>query len=36
MEPLGVKCRYTGRELDAGFFSRRRAINPSSSFSVNG
>jgi sarcosine oxidase subunit beta len=35
-EPLRVKCRYTGRELDAGFYSRLREINPSSSFSVNG
>jgi hypothetical protein len=31
-----VKCRYTGLELDAGFYSRRREINPDSSFSVNG
>jgi sarcosine oxidase subunit beta len=35
-EPVKVKCRYTGLELDAGFYSRLREINPDSSFSVNG
>jgi sarcosine oxidase, subunit beta len=35
-DPVKVKCRYTGLELDAGFYSRRREINPDSSFSVNG
>ena len=35
-DPVSVKCRYTGRELDGGFYSRLREINPSSSFSVNG
>ena len=27
---------YTGFELNAGFYSRNREINPESSFSVNG
>jgi hypothetical protein len=31
-----VKCRYTGLDLDMGFYSRKREINPNSSFSVNG
>ncbi len=35
-EPLKVKGRYTGVEMDLGFFSRNREINPDSSFSVNG
>ena len=35
-DPLKVKCRYTGLELDAGFYSRNREVNPNSSFSVNG
>jgi len=35
-DPLVVKGRYTGLELDLGSFSRNRAINPDSSFSVNG
>jgi glycine/D-amino acid oxidase-like deaminating enzyme len=35
-EPLKVKARYTGAELDLGFYSRRRQVNPDSSFSVNG
>jgi sarcosine oxidase, subunit beta len=35
-EPVKVKCRYTGLELDSGFYSRLREINPDSSFSVNG
>src|ERR671932_327914 len=35
-EPVKVPCRYTGLELDMGFYSRRREINPNSSFSVNG
>ncbi|HEY1597588.1 MAG TPA: FAD-dependent oxidoreductase [Thermoleophilaceae bacterium] len=35
-EPLQVKARYTGVELDSGFYSRNREINPNSSFSVNG
>ena len=35
-DPVKVKCRYTGLELDTGFYSRLREINPDSSFSVNG
>ena len=35
-DPLVVKGRYTGLDLDLGSFSRNRAINPDSSFSVNG
>ncbi len=35
-DPVKVKAVYTGLELDAGFYSRLREINPDSSFSVNG
>jgi len=35
-EPVSYKTRYTGMELNIGFYSRRREINPDSSFSVNG
>ncbi len=35
-DPLKVKTVHTGAELDAGFYSRLREINPNSSFSVNG
>jgi sarcosine oxidase, subunit beta len=35
-DPIRVTCRYTGLELDTGFYSRLREINPNSSFSVNG
>ena len=35
-EPLTVKAIYTGLELNMGFYSRNREINPNSSFSVNG
>jgi sarcosine oxidase subunit beta len=35
-DPVRVTTRYTGLELSAGFYSRNRAINPNSSFSVNG
>lgn len=35
-EPLTVRARYTGADLDLGFYSRRREVNPDSSFSVNG
>jgi sarcosine oxidase, subunit beta len=35
-DPVKVKARYTGVELDGGFYSRLREINPDSSFSVNG
>ena len=34
--PLKVKTVYTGLELNMGFYSRNREINPNSSFSVNG
>jgi sarcosine oxidase subunit beta len=34
--PFQFKMRYLGRNLDTGFFSRKREINPDSSFSVNG
>jgi len=34
--PVRVTARYTGLELNAGFYSRNREINPNSSFSVNG
>jgi sarcosine oxidase, subunit beta len=35
-DAVKVKARYTGLELDLGFYSRLREINPNSSFSVNG
>lgn len=35
-EPLKFKMKYTGYVLPVGFFSRKRAINKDSSFSVNG
>lgn len=35
-EPVQVKCRYTGRTLNAGFYSRLRKMNPESSYSVMG
>jgi sarcosine oxidase, subunit beta len=35
-EPLTVRGRYTGLELDMSMYSRRRAIDPNSSFSVMG
>lgn len=35
-DPVKVKGRYTGLELNLGSFSRNRQINPNSSFSVNG
>jgi len=35
-EPVKVRGRYTGLELDLGFYSRRRAVNRESSFSVLG
>jgi sarcosine oxidase subunit beta len=34
--PLTVTARYTRLELEVGFFSRLRAINPDSSFTVLG
>ena len=35
-DPLKVRGRYTGLEMDMGSFSRNREINADSSFSVNG
>jgi sarcosine oxidase subunit beta len=35
-DPVWVACEHTGVELDAGFYSRLREINTSSSFSVMG
>jgi len=35
-DPVKVTARYTGAELDMGFYSRLREINENSSFSVNG
>jgi sarcosine oxidase, subunit beta len=35
-DPVKVRAVYTGLELDAGFYSRLREVNPDSSFSVNG
>lgn len=35
-DPVQVKCRYTGLTLNAGFYSRRRAVIRTSSFSVRG
>lgn len=35
-DPVTITCPYTGVELNAGFYSRLRAINTDSSFSVRG
>ena len=35
-DPVKVRSVYTGLELNMGFYSRNREINPNSSFSVNG
>jgi len=35
-DPVRIRCRHTGVELDAGFYSRLREVNFQSSFSVNG
>lgn len=35
-EPMIFRLKYIGRDLDTGFFSRNREINPNSSFSVLG
>ena len=35
-DPVTYKTVYTGNELNIGFYSRNREINPESSFSVNG
>lgn len=34
--PLQFRMKYTGYTIDVGFYSRKREINPNSSFSVNG
>jgi len=34
--PVVVTGRYTGREIDVGFYSRNREVNPDSSMSVHG
>ena len=36
-DPVKVRARYNdGIDLDMGFYSRLREVNPNSSFSVNG
>jgi len=35
-DPVQFKMRYIGRTVNVGFYSRKRIINPDSSFSVNG
>jgi sarcosine oxidase subunit beta len=35
-QPFQFKLRHIGRRINVGFFSRKREINPDSSFSVNG
>ena len=35
-DPLHFDLRHTGRAIDVGFYSRKREINPESSFSVLG
>jgi sarcosine oxidase subunit beta len=35
-DPVQFRMHYTKRLCDIGFFSRRREINPDSSFSVIG
>jgi sarcosine oxidase subunit beta len=35
-DPVRVHMKHTGRDLDVGFYSRRREINADSSFSVLG
>ncbi|MDJ0610152.1 MAG: hypothetical protein QNJ67_14340, partial [Kiloniellales bacterium] len=35
-EPVQFPMAYTDRTIDVGFYSRRRTINPESSFSVLG
>ena len=35
-DPLPYRCRYTRRTIDTATFSRRRAVNRDSSFSVRG
>ena len=36
VDPVVVHGAYTARDLQTGFFSRKRTINPDSSFSVLG
>lgn len=36
VDPVKYKAVYTGNQLNIGFYSRNRKINPESSFSVNG
>ncbi len=36
VEPLSFHMKFTDRAIDTGFYSRRRAVNPDSSFSVLG
>ncbi|MDP6213819.1 MAG: FAD-dependent oxidoreductase, partial [Acidimicrobiales bacterium] len=36
VSPVVVTGRYTGREIDVGFYSRNREVNPDSSMSVHG
>ncbi len=35
-DPVQFHLKHTGRDIDVGFYSRRREINPESSFSVLG
>ncbi len=35
-DPVRVRCRYSGAELDVGAYSRLRELTPESSFSVMG
>ena len=35
-DPIEVQSRFTDCPIDLGFYSRRRQVNPDSSFSVNG
>jgi sarcosine oxidase subunit beta len=35
-QPLSVRLPYLGRDTDVGFYSRMRAVNDESSFSVLG
>jgi sarcosine oxidase subunit beta len=35
-DPLSVRARYTGLDLNMGMYSRLRAVDPDSSFSVTG
>lgn len=35
-DPVSFRLRHTGRDINVGFYSRRRKINPNSSFSVLG